>query len=65
MKRQELDQLRQKSKAELLKDAASVRRELVTMRMTKDQQVMTNVRAAGQARRKLAALQTFIRLKDK
>lgn len=65
MKRQELDQLRQKSKAELLKDVAEVQRELVTLRMSKDQQVLSNVRAFGQNRRKLAALKTFIRLKDK
>lgn len=65
MKRQELDQLRQKSKAELLKDAAELRKELVASRMTRGQQVMGNVRAYGNNRRKLAALETLIRQKDK
>lgn len=63
MKRQERDQLRQKSKAELLKDIAEAQRQLVTSRMSKDQQVMSNVRLAGQARRKVAVLHTFLRTK--
>jgi ribosomal protein L29 len=64
MKRQAVDQLRQKSQAELIKDAAEARRELVTMRMEQSQQVVTNVKAKGNLRRKIAVLETLIRLKD-
>jgi len=64
MKRQAVDQLRQKSKAELTKDAAEARRELVTMRMQQGQQVVTNVKAKGNLRRRIAVLETLIRLKD-
>lgn len=63
MKRQELDQLRQKSKTELLKDAAAIERDIVSMRMSKDQQVQTNVRAMGQLKRRLAAVKTIARQK--
>jgi ribosomal protein L29 len=65
MKRQELDQLRQKSKTELLKDAAALRKELVSGRMSRDQQVMANVRSQGNTRRRLAVLETLIRQKEK
>jgi ribosomal protein L29 len=64
MKQQELDQLRQKSKSELAKDAAAVRKELVELRMQKGQQAMPNVRQEGALRRKMAVLATLIGQKD-
>ena len=64
MKRQELDQLRQKSKTELLKDMGEIRHEIVDMRLKKGQQILTNTNAIRNARRKLAVLETFVRTKD-
>lgn len=64
MKRQERDQLRQKSKAELLKDIEVLERELLDERLTRAQRVPSNVRAAGQQRKKLAILKTFVTQKD-
>lgn len=65
MKRQERDQLRQKSKAELLKDIEALQRELVTSRMTKDQRMMANVHENLSNRKKVAILKTFVAQKDK
>ena len=64
MKRQELDQLRQKSRAELAKDAAELRKQLVDMRLKKSQQMMGNVRQIGHTRRRLAVLQTLLGAKE-
>jgi ribosomal protein L29 len=64
MKKQMLDQLRQKSRAELRKDVAEARRELLTMQMAQGQQVAGNVRAKGQLRRKIAVLETFLQVKE-
>ncbi len=65
MKRQTLDQLRHKSKAELRQDIAEAQKELVALRLKKGQQVMANVREIGQLKRKVAVLQTFARNQDK
>lgn len=64
MKRQELDQLRQKSRAELTKDVAELRKQLVDMRLKKSQQMMGNTRQLGHTRRRFAVLQTLLGVKE-
>ena len=64
MKRQELDQFRQKSAQELRKDLASARRELVEGRLKSKQGSMTNVRAIGHISTKIAQLETLMHLKE-
>ena len=64
MKQQELDQLRQKSKAELLKDARQLQSTLVDLRIKKPQSTDLNVRKIGQTRKQLARVLTLIQTKD-
>ena len=64
MKRQELDQMRQKSKEELLKDAAALQRELVDLKLKRQQAHTNNVRLMGQTRKKLAQILTLVATKE-
>ena len=64
MKHQELDQQRQKSKQELLKEVASLQHELMELRLKKKQATDLNVRLIGHKRKQLAQLLTLVQIKD-
>ena len=63
MKRRELDELKQKVKEDLLKEANTVRQDIVRMRLEKTQG-NHQPRAARANRKKLAQLATLVRQKE-
>jgi ribosomal protein L29 len=64
MKRQELEQVRQKSAVELRKDLVQARKELVEKRFARFQGSATNVRAIKLAKRHIAQLETLLKTKE-
>lgn len=63
IKRQELDQLRQKNKTELLDDLKSAQKELVELRLSRAQNRITNVHQLLALKRRIAQLSTLVSAK--
>lgn len=64
LQRKELDQIRDKSKTELLKDIKATEQEIVELRMKKFRGTMTNVHQIRNLRKKAAQLKTMLNQKD-
>ncbi len=64
MKRQQLDQARQKTAAELRQDVAKLEHELIDNRMKGAQGTINNVRSHGLLRRQIAQLKSLIQVKE-
>jgi ribosomal protein L29 len=65
MKRQDLEQLRQKSKADLLEDVKQCRKEIVELRVSRYQSASTNLRERHALKIKLAQILTLVGDKKK
>lgn len=65
MKRQELDQMRQKSITELLHDITGIKKDLLALKLTRHDGKTTNVHSVLAMKRKLAQLLTVVSIKDK
>ena len=64
LKRKELDQMKDKSVAETLKDVKAAEQELLDLRMKKHRGSVNNVHQIRQLRKKIAQLQTLVALKE-
>lgn len=64
LKQKELEQIRQKSKAEVLKDVRNAQQELIELRMKKFRGTTTNAHLERSMRKKIAQLQSILNKKD-
>ncbi len=64
LKRQELDQLRQKATPELIKDVQQLQKELVENKMKSAQGTISNVHAQKKLRKHIAQIKSLIQAKD-
>ncbi len=64
LKPKELDQLKDKSVTETLKDIKVAEQELVDLRMKKHRGSVNNVHQIRQLRKKIAQLQTLVAMKE-
>lgn len=64
IKRKELDQLKDKSVAETLKDVNAAEQELVDLRMKKHRGSVSNVHQIRELRKKIAQLRTLVAMKE-